>query len=135
MIELRPYTKEDYEMACAWWAGHGVFPVPHEVLPPLSAVAVAIDEEGNKSDVAAAWVYLDNAVPMCFLAFPVVDPDARARDKMEGINHLVIWLEQHTKSIGYTVMAAAASIPSVAKLIERRGFVVNDTNITFLTKA
>lgn len=135
MIEIRPFSQENYETIKGWWEAYGIYPVELSALPATAAVAWEIDDDGEESMVAAAWVYLDNSVGFSCLAWPVTDPDARVATKFRGINGVVEFLTHHvSKDLGYNLMLTFSSVSSIATLMEHHGFTKFDQDVIFLSK-
>lgn len=126
MMTIKQFDNSMYDQIASWWTGHGVFPVPCESLPATSAVAMHEDKP-----IAAAWMYLDNSVGVCLMAWPVVDPDVCGRAKLMGLNMVVDFLTKHAKDdLNYDVCLSFSSISSVTRLLEQHQFMPVDEGIT-----
>lgn len=125
-MTIKQFDNSMYQEIASWWTGHGCFPVPCESLPPTSAVAFWDDKP-----IAAAWVYLDNAVGVCLLAWPVARPDACARAKLKALNMVIDYLTKHVKEdLGYSVVISLSSVDSITRLLEHHQFTPVDKGVT-----
>lgn len=130
MIQLIQFKSEMYPIIEKWWVGHGQFPVNQELLPQTSAVA----QDGEDNLLAAAWVYFDNSVGVAMLAWPVVDPDAKGKQKLKALNIIIDHLTEFVKSLGYGMLIAFSSKESINRLYKKKEFVAFDKNSTFSAK-
>lgn len=129
-MQLRPYEESNHATIAEWWTAHGVSVVPHAALPKTGCIAY------NEDDVpcAAAFMYLDNSVAIGLLAWPVVNPDVRAMDKFDGLNHCVRWITAHADNLGYTTQISMSAVHSMSRLIEGHGFTKVTDKVEVLLK-
>jgi len=133
-IQLRMFDPaQDYDMVCAWWAGHGWNAVPQAFLPKLGVVAYVTD--GDKSeDTAAAWLYMDNSSPVCWLEYMVSNPKANAGRAVKSLRHLDSFLTGEAKALGYHAMMTTCRQDSLVKFHAKNGFTKTDEDVTHLVK-
>jgi hypothetical protein len=124
---------QDYDMVCGWWQGHDWDAVPPFFLPKLGAIAFVVD--GDKTeDVAAAWLYMDNSAPVCWLEYMVSNPKANAGRAVKALRHLDTFLTGEAKATGYVVMMTTCRQDSLVKFHQKNGFKKTDENVTHLVK-
>ena len=75
-MKTRPYSDEDYETVCRWWAEHGWNPVPREFLP----VGVIVD------GVAAGFLYEAKGVAYGMAEWIVANPENTAKESFHGVD-------------------------------------------------
>lgn len=127
MIQLRPYVDTDYPMLLEWWAGHSWPSIPASVLPALGMIA---ENDGNP--VAAAWCYLDNSRPVGFMEWIVTNPANSPRLSAQALCHVISGLQAAAKQIGYQAIFTSCRQESLARLLERSGFVRTDSDVIHL---
>lgn len=120
-------------MVAEWWEGHGWSPVPQIFLPKLGVIAY-VKNGDDKTDLAAAWLYMDNSVGVSILEWMVANPKASAIKCVRGINAISNYLQQAAKSMNYAVMLTTCKQESLGKLHERNGFQKTDTGMTHFVK-
>jgi hypothetical protein len=133
-IQLRMFDPaQDYDMVCAWWTGHGWNPVPQAFLPKLGVIACWA--EGDKTeDTAAAWLYMDNSSPVCWLEYMVSNPKANAGRAVKALRHLDSFLTGEAKATGYHAMMTTCRQDSLVKFHQKNGFTKTDEDVTHLVK-
>lgn len=128
MIQLRVFTPEDYPMICQWALAHGkgfVMP-PLEHLPTIGQIAFRED-----GDLAAIWLYLTMATPVCFLEHGVTRPGISLKTAKEAFISMEKCLKEVAASLGYQVMISHCS-PGMARVVKAQGWVTANENITTL---
>jgi hypothetical protein len=125
----------DYPMVAAWWEGHGWKPVPVGFLPKLGVVAFVVGaKDGAPTDVAAAWLYMDNSAPVCWLEYMVSNPKESAGRSVKALKHLDSYLTGEARATGYKAMMTTCRQDSLVRFHERNGFVKTDEDVTHLVK-
>jgi hypothetical protein len=133
-IQLRMFDPaQDYDMVCAWWTGHGWSAVPQAFLPKLGVVAYVTDGEKSE-DTAAAWLYMDNSSPVCWLEYMVSNPKANAGRAVKALRHLDSFLTGEAKALGYRAMMTTCRQDSLVKFHAKNGFTKTDEDVTHLVK-
>lgn len=128
MIQIRPIELEtDYETLTAWWKGHGWDAVPRVILPKLGAMVVM-----NEVQTAAAFLYMDNSVGVCWLEWLVTNPAANPMHTVRGVSQVITFLGERALKLDYGVMFTTCRQPSLVRLYERNGFVKTDESVTHL---
>lgn len=126
---LREFDRErDYPMVRAWWEGHGFPPVPLAFLPQLGVIA------HTGTDLAAAWLYMDNSCGVSMLEWLVTNPASSGRDSLRAIQAITQHLQTMATEFGYTVMLTAAKQPSLCRVHEKNGFLKTDEGMTHFVK-
>ena len=134
VLQLRMFDpSKDYDMVAGWWKGHGWNPVPPFFLPKLGVVACWAEGEKTE-DAAAAWLYLDNSAPVCWLEYMVSNPEANAGRAVKALRHLDAFLTGEAKATGYVVMMTTCRQDSLVKFHEKNGFKKTDEDVTHLVK-
>lgn len=126
MIQLRLYTPEDYPLIVEWWKGHGVPETPQACVPALGRIATV-----NGKDTFAAWVSMDNSCGLCFLIWPVSNPEARARDVVRTIGLTIDHLKDLAKGFGYHTMLGLSHSGSLTRHLEKLGFTADSNPLYF----
>lgn len=119
--------EKDHGFLCEWWRLHGWEPVPAAVLPKLGAIAML---EGVP--VAAAWLYMDNSVGVCWLEWLVTNPQATPKQSLIGINTVIQFLREQAVSFDYGVMMTTCRQASLVRVYEKNGFTKSDEGVTHL---
>jgi len=130
MMQLKPYEECNHATIEAWWIAHEAMSIPHAALPKTGCIAV--NEDGVLC--AAAWLYLDNSVPVSFMSWMIVNPAARSMEKFDGLNHCIRYLTDHGENLGYGVMVSMSAIPSISKLMKLHGFEIASKGVEILLK-
>ena len=117
MIELRNYEPQDYHLAASWWAGHGVTATPQECVPKLGVIALV-----GGVETFAAWVSMDNSCGLCFLLWPVSNPEAPARAVAACVEPVIGCLMATAKSLGYHTMLGITHADSLVRKLRGIGF-------------
>ncbi|BCU77954.1 hypothetical protein [Luteolibacter sp. LG18] len=121
-FRVRLIEKEaDHPLVAGWWRGHGWQAVPVAMLPALGVMA----EVGGRP-VAAGWCYLDNSTGVAMLEWLVADPDARPREVMTGLGHVIAFLKAEARALGYGAMLGTCRQESLSKVLQRHEFEVMD---------
>jgi hypothetical protein len=124
---------QDYDMVAGWWRGHGWDAVPPFFLPKLGVIAYWAEGE-NKQDAAAAWLYMDNSAPVCWLEYMVSNPQCNAGRAVKALRHLDSFLTGEAKATGYAVMLTTCRQDSLVKFHQKNGFTKADTGMTHMVK-
>jgi hypothetical protein len=133
-IQLRMFDPaQDYDKVCAWWKGHGWDAVPAFFLPKLGVIAYVMDGDTTE-DVAAAWLYMDNSAPVCWLEYMVSNPQCNAGRAVKTLRHLDAFLTGEAKATGYVVMMTTCRQNSLVKFHQKNGFKKTDEDVTHLVK-
>jgi hypothetical protein len=134
MIQLKQYDDSFYEEIRSWWEGRSSTFVHPSMLPKTSCVACECDEGGEIiRPVAAAWAYLDNSVGFSMIAWPCICVDAPAKLKLEAINMVIDFLQNHIlHDLHYGFIAAMPNTSSLVRLFSRQGFERLSEGGTFL---
>jgi hypothetical protein len=134
LLQLRMYDPaKDYDMVAGWWKGHGWDAVPPFFLPKLGVIAYWAEGEKNE-DTAAAWLYMDNSAPVCWLEYMVSNPAANAGRAVKALRHLDTFLTGEAKATGYAVMLTTCRQDSLVKFHQKNGFTKADTGMTHMVK-
>lgn len=121
-ITIRPYVPcVDRQEIERWYAARESYPPPEAILPKLGCIAQ--NEDGVP--LAAAWVYLDNSVGVCFLEWLVTAPGQTTDEAANAVWHILEFLGEDAKRMGYTIMLASASRTSLAAAAACCGFTVS----------
>ena len=133
-IQLRMFDPaQDYDMVCAWWQGHGWDAVPPIFLPKLGVIAYVVDGDTTE-DVAAAWLYMDNSAPVCWLEYMVSNPKTNAGRAVKALRHLDTFMTGEAKATGYAAMMTTCRQDSLVKFHQKNGFKKTDEDVTHLVK-
>ena len=120
-------------MVAKWWEGHGWSAVPLAILPKLGVIAFA--NNGNEqTDLAAAWLYMDNSVGVCMLEWTVTNPKSSGIKTVRGIKAVTDYLQNAAKRMDYGVMMTTCKQPALGRLHERNGFQKTDEGMIHLVK-
>jgi hypothetical protein len=134
LLQLRMYDPaKDYDMVAGWWKGHGWDAVPPFFLPKLGVIACWAEGEKTE-DTAAAWLYMDNSAPVCWLEYMVSNPEANAGRAVKALRHLDTFLTGEAKATGYAVMLTTCRQDSLVKFHQKNGFTKADTGMTHMVK-
>ena len=120
-------TEADYPMIKSWWEAHGWDSVPVQALPKIGAI---VEDDGES--VAAAWLYMDNSVGVCWMEWLVSNPEARPTRIVRAVSQIVEFLAQVGKDNNYGVMLTACRQDKLVALYERNGFTKTDEGVTHL---
>jgi hypothetical protein len=128
MIQLRTIELEkDHPMLARWWTGHGWNVVPAVILPKLGVIA-----EMDGEDMAAAFLYMDNSVGVCWLEWLVTNPSAKPFPAIRCVSQVIGFLRERALELDYGVMMTTCRQSSLARLYERNGFQKTDSGVTHL---
>jgi len=134
ILQLRMFDpSKDYDMVAGWWKGHGWNAVPAYFLPKLGVVAYW-NEDNKTEDTAAAWLYMDNSSPVCWLEYMVSNPNSNAGRCVKALRHLDTFLSGEAKTTGYVAMMTTCRQDSLVKFHEKNGFTKTDEGVTHLVK-
>lgn len=128
-ITVRPYVPEDYDQVSSWFARRGSACPPAAILPRLGCVA-----ELDGEPAAAAWLYMDNSIGVCFLEWLVTAPSQTIMESRDAVRHLLQFLSGHAKDLDYSVMFASILRDSMVRLAEAEGFQQGGVGYTHLYK-
>lgn len=136
-IQLRVYEPSDYEMVAAWNRGHKRHPnspadsvfVPPHLLPPIGQIAFREDE-----DLAALWLYLAQASPVCFAEHALTKPGLDARTASLALLSITCALEEVATGFGYQLMVVHTR-PAMARYMQRVRWIQGETGMTTLFRA
>jgi len=127
---IRLFDKEtDYELLTSWWKGHGWDAVPAAILPKLGVVS---KEDGEP--VAAAFLYMDNSVGVCWMEWFVANPAASGKAVIRAHRLICAFLKEEALRMDYGVMLTSCKQDSLVRLYERNGFQKTDSGVTHLIK-
>ena len=73
-------SRDDYDLFCAWCAGHKREPLPPEYLPEVGLV---VCEDGEP--VTMIWLYFDASTPTCFAERAINRPGLSVRDASRAL--------------------------------------------------
>jgi hypothetical protein len=128
MIRLREIKLEtDYPMVAGWWKAHGWHEVPQAILPKLGVMAHFDD-----LPTAAAWLYMDNSVGVCWLEWLVSNPAAKPYPAIRCISQVIGFLKERALEMDYGVMMTTCRQDTLVRLYERNGFLKTDEGVTHL---
>jgi len=123
----------DHQIVAKWWEGHGWPAVPALMLPKLGLVAFFAGE--TIEDAAAAWLYMDNSAPVCWLEYMVSNPDVAPKQVYAALKHIDAYLTAEAKINGYSFMLTTCRQESLVKFHEKNGFTATDHNVTHMVKS
>lgn len=126
-MRFREYTEEDFPIVSEWWTESGHPVLPHKVLPPIGVVAY-----NDEIDIFAAWLYMAVGVGVCWMAWPIANPDAPDRLKHEGYFKTCEYMIEQAKVQDYGVMVETYQQPSLIGLAQKRGAIVNHYSVAQL---
>ncbi len=107
-----------------WWSGHGWPPVPLKILPPLGIIY---------DDTAAAWLYMDNGgTGVAMMEWIVTNPDMKPMKSARALLLVIEALKAEAKRMDYGAILTTCRQESLAKLLQRQGFVTTDANMIHL---
>ena len=130
LIQLKMFDPDtDYEMAKAWWEGHGWPAVPLVLLPKLGVIA-----KTDKDGLAAGWLYMDNSSGVSILEWLVTNPEIKGTGTVRGLKFVCDFLTQQAKAFGYTIMLTTCRQEGLARFHERNGFKITDRDMIHLVK-
>lgn len=121
----RLYHPKDYAKIRRWWTLHGQAEVPKNVLPKCGVVVM-----DGKRMVCAGWLYLDNTVPVAWLAWLVSNPTLPAMTVAKGLKELVGAIEAVCKSQDRGLLFTMTDRGSLGRFFQREGFVPNHSGMT-----
>lgn len=128
-MNIRLFQSDDYPTVSDWWNGHGWPAVPENMLPKLGVIA---EDEGE--GIAAAWLYMDNSVGVCWLAWFVGNPDATGKEIIQANRIICQFLEEEALRMDYGVMMTTCRQDSLSKLYQKNGFKRADAGVIHLAK-
>lgn len=114
--EFDPET--DYDTCKAWWQARALTPLPKHILPKLGVMA--LPAPGAPPD-AAAWLYMDNSVGVCFLEGTVTRPGLDLHTARAAIGAVVEFLRQSAAAMDYATMITFTGC-ALAREARRHGF-------------
>jgi hypothetical protein len=130
MMTLREINLDvDHPVLAVWWEAHKWPVVPRSVLPKLGVVTLDGDLR-----VAAAFLYMDNSVGVCWLEWLVTNPDATGRQSLAGIAAVTEFLAERALEMNYGVMFTTCRQPALARIYERHGFGRTDEGVIHLVR-
>jgi len=118
-MSIIAFKPEHYFAMYKWWEGHGVPIVDYRVLPPFGLLVPG---------VCAGWLYMSDA-PLSFFAWPVSNPDAHAKDILDGFEQMIDTMREHSKEQGKLIMVAYTGFPSLSRLLIKHGFSMEDMRV------
>lgn len=127
MITLRPYSPEDHPMLLTWWEAHGWMGLPPQFIPKVGAVAMDGD-----TPVCAAFLLMDNSVPISMVEFLVSNPKASPLLAYRAITATVGYLKEVSREQGYYLTMTACKQKSLVRLYEQCGYSKTDEGLTHL---
>jgi len=127
-MNIRLTDPKDYAVISQWWVGHGWPMVPEQALPKIGCVVLDADLSG----IAAAWLYMDNSVGVCWMDWLVTNPKASPLKSVRAISRIVTFLKQVGLDNDYGVMLTACRQDGLVSLYERNGFTKTDEGVTLL---
>ena len=128
-MKTRLYDLEDYPIVKEWWEGNGLPVFPADSLSPVGFIA-----DDQDMDVAAVWLYMAVGVGVCWKGGFVANPDASDRKKVEAFNALDEVAVNYLLDNNYGVMVESYTQPSLVRLAQKRGAVINHSQETQLVK-
>lgn len=131
--QIRAVDADDYPMLVAWWEAHGWPAVPRERLPKLGAIISIRD-----TDTAAAFCFMDNSgTGVAMVEWIVSNPEASPKAVFSGIQTVVKWLMWRAAEpdLRFTFFLSTCRQPALARVLERCGFAITDTNVIHLCAA
>lgn len=114
---MRSFTDSDYPMLREWWEARGRSTVPIAPMLPKLGV-IASDDSG---DCAAAFLYMDNSVGVCWIEYPVTRPGMPLSETRQVMGEITAFLKQSAAAMGYGLMVAY-TLPAIARELRRLGF-------------
>jgi hypothetical protein len=126
MILIRTYEPKDYEMIAQWHAGHKLHHrsaapfIPKEAVPPIGQVAYR-EKDGEREDIAAMFLYLAQAVPVCFVEHATTKPGLAVRTSIQALSSLLLCLKEAARNMG-CLMMVSHTIPAIARYMKRAGW-------------
>ena len=127
-MNTRLYFENDYDHIKPWWVGRWG-DAPAKALLPKSGV-VAFD---GKSNIVAAFVYLDMTSPVALISWVVGNPERSARDILKALKLAIGALKEIAISQARTFIVANFPSGSLARVFESCGFVSKEKDMENLT--
>lgn len=128
LIDIHGDDQPLFSMFTEWWKAHGW---PGVALPILPKCGILVEDD-NDMGLAAGWLYMDNSVGVAMLEWTVTNPNATAKQSYLAIAMLVQSAREVAKSLDYGVIITTARQHSLARCLQRNGFIQTDTGMTHL---
>lgn len=134
LIQIRAYEDKDYEMVSGWHRGHKLHhsselipSLPKEALPPIGQIAFR-EKAGKPEDLAAMFVYLAQAVPVCFVEHAITKPGLSLQTSIRALLGLLQCLKAVAKDMGCVAMITHTT-PAIARYMKRADWFESTTGL------
>jgi hypothetical protein len=128
LIDIRGADTALYSTFEMWWKAHGW---PGVALPILPKCGIMVQAD-NGNALAVGWLYMDNSVGVAMLEWVVTNPDATAKQSYLAIAMLVQSAREVARTLDYGVILSTARQQSLARCLQKNGFIQTDTGMTHL---
>lgn len=119
----------DFQMVSDWRKAHDYPVIPETILPALGVVA-----ESDGAARAAAWLYQDNSVGVCFLNWLVTAPGLSPAQARAALRTCIDFLTLRARELEYGFCIAYAAHPALIREARAFGFVEGARGVTELAK-
>ncbi len=124
MFEVKPYTKDDYEIVSQWWKQWDWEGIPEAFLPENGLIVTHDD-----IPVCAAFIYKTDT-PIYWIENYISDMEADKVIRSDALDLLILSCIEKAKDMGAKVAMSSIKHNGLGKRLEKSGFVVSDKNMT-----
>lgn len=123
MFEVKPYTAENYDELCGWWAQWEWAAVPEMFLPQDGIIV-----SHNGVNICAVFIYITNT-PVCWIENYISRKDADKEIRDAALDLLVESAITKAAECGARMVMSCIRHASLGRRLEKGGFVVSDSNM------
>lgn len=128
MKTTRYRTMDIYIKVCEWWKAHG-WPMLAPDFLPFEGYIISKDEV----ELYAVFLYVTDS-SVCWLTFPVSNPEATHEQKQGGLEQLFLDVAEDAKKEGFRYMFTTSPLPRIQEALINTGFNLGDQNVNHYMK-
>ena len=117
----RNHTIDDYSIFCQWWKDWGWPEVPYEFLP-VNSIVICDDKP-----LCAVFLYKTDT-PIVWMENYISSKSIK--DRNGAMDMLFQSAQEKVKSMGFSVIMSSVKHNSLARRLEKTGFIKADTGLT-----
>lgn len=128
MIVKRHNTIDVYDKIVKWWEGNSFPPLSIKFLPESCFIVT-----DNDLELYAIFLYYTDS-GLCWMGFPVVNPDTKKEERGEGLKILIEGVTEYAKQIGFNYVFTTSPLKKVQDCFTENGYVLGDENVNHYIK-
>lgn len=123
---VRPVIRQDRDALESWWRGHGVEPIPEQLLSTDGFI---------QNGLACVWLFLGSNSKVASLEFALTNPEADTKEASLGLDDCINAACDYAGQRGFNYVVSMLELPLIKKRAEKLGFIKMKDNISTYARA